>query len=158
VKKIHNQAVALEVYAYKAKDAVPIREVVWIRSERCEQRFAVQLMEESSKHILAVGRSPAGADRGQTRKRPDNDGDWQSDRRPERPTRQPKVLKAPIEPTGHPTITITAGWGCCGGNGDRRDTAGIGRGQRSRDDLFDHIVGAGEQHGRNGEAERPRGR
>jgi hypothetical protein len=109
VKKIHNQAVALEVYAYKAKDAVPIREVVWIRSERCEQRFAVQLMEESSKHILAVGRSPAGADRGQTRKRPDNDGDWQSDRRPERPTRQPKVLKAPIEPTGHPTITITAG-------------------------------------------------
>jgi hypothetical protein len=68
------------------------------------------------------------------------------------PLDSPRTLGPPIDPTGPPTVT-TAGWSCCGGNGDRRDTAGIGRGQRGRDDLVDHVVGDREQCRRHGEAE-----
>jgi N6-adenosine-specific RNA methylase IME4 len=47
VKEIHNQAIAMEVYAYKAKDAELVRLVVEIR-KRAEQRLG-QLMKAAPK-------------------------------------------------------------------------------------------------------------
>jgi hypothetical protein len=47
VKEIHNQAIAMEVYAYKAKDAALVREVVEIR-KRAERRLG-QIMDDLRK-------------------------------------------------------------------------------------------------------------
>jgi hypothetical protein len=58
VKEIHNQAVALEVYAYKAKDAALVREVVEIR--KLAERRLGELMDKLRKAgMLDKGGRPA---------------------------------------------------------------------------------------------------